>query len=59
MKFATELKNFPALNSDKKTATEKILPIDLVEAIKDSRERKNLHGPFETSEEAVRSMLED
>jgi len=59
MKFATELKNIPTFKLEKKSSAEKILPIDLIEAIKDSRERKNLHGPFETAEDAVRSMLED
>lgn len=34
-------------------------PADLKEAINDSRNRKNLHGPFDTAEEAVKSMLED
>ncbi len=34
-------------------------PDDLKEAINDSRDRKNLHGPFDTAEEAVKSMLED
>ena len=34
-------------------------PDDLKEAINDSRNRKNLHGPFDTAEEAVKSMLED
>ena len=32
---------------------------DLLEAIEDVRQRRNLHGPFKTAEEAVRSMLED
>ncbi len=41
---ATKFENFPA---------------DLKEAINDSRNRKNLHGPFDTAEEAVKSMLED
>lgn len=35
------------------------LPLDLVEAIQDTRERRNLHGPFKTAAEAVESMLED
>jgi addiction module antitoxin, relB/dinJ family len=32
---------------------------DLMEAVTDSRERRNLHGPFSSAEEAVASMLED
>ena len=32
---------------------------DLKEAIEDSRQRKNLHGPFDSAEDAVASMLED
>ena len=32
---------------------------DLMEAIEDTRLRRNLHGPFKTAEEAVASMLED
>ncbi|MCL1820488.1 MAG: type II toxin-antitoxin system RelB/DinJ family antitoxin [Oscillospiraceae bacterium] len=32
---------------------------DLLEAIEDTRLRRNLHGPFKTAEEAVASMLED
>ena len=34
------------------------LPGDLMEAIEESRARKDLHGPFDTAEEAVASMLE-
>ncbi|MDR0331208.1 MAG: type II toxin-antitoxin system RelB/DinJ family antitoxin [Chitinispirillales bacterium] len=30
----------------------------LLEAIEDTRLRRNLHGPFKTAEEAVASMLE-
>ena len=59
MALAAELKNVSTLNREKKSAAEKILPPDLLEAIKDSRERKNLHGPFKTAEDAVKSMLED
>ena len=59
MTLAAELKNISALKHKKKSASEKILPLDLLEAIKDSRERKNLHGPFQTAEDAVKSMLED
>ena len=59
MSLAAELKNVSTLNREKKSAAEKILPLDLLEAIKDSRERKNLHGPFKTAEDAVKSMLED
>lgn len=32
---------------------------DLYQAICDSRDRRNLNGPFKTAEEAVSSMLED
>ena len=35
------------------------LPADLVEAITDSREQRNLYGPFASAKEAVTSMLED
>lgn len=37
----------------------KSLPPDLLEAVNDVRERKNLHGPFESPEDAVKSILED
>ena len=55
-------KNFQTAFTDfkfGKELPEKILPDDLIEAINDTRERKNLHGPFNTAEEAVASMLED
>ena len=32
---------------------------DLSEAIEDSRNRRNLHGPYKTAEEAVAAMLEE
>ena len=32
---------------------------DLLEAIQDTRNRSNLHGPYKTAEEAVAAMLED
>jgi len=32
---------------------------ELREAMEDIRLRRNLHGPFATAEEAIRSMLED
>lgn len=35
------------------------IPDDLLEAIRDVRERRNLYGPFNSGEEAVKSMLED
>ena len=41
---STKIENFPA---------------DLQEAINDSRDRKNLHGPFDTAEEVVASIFED
>ena len=31
----------------------------LVQAIRDTRRRENLYGPFDTAEEAIASMLED
>jgi DNA-damage-inducible protein J len=31
---------------------------DLLEAIADTRNRRNLHGPYKTAEEAVAAMLE-
>ena len=30
-----------------------------MEAIQDTRDRRNLHGPYKTAEEAVTAMLED
>jgi DNA-damage-inducible protein J len=33
--------------------------IDLQEAIEDTRNRRNLHGPYKTADEAVAAMLED
>ena len=35
------------------------MPDDLMEAVRDSRTGRNLHGPFSSAEEAVASMLED
>jgi DNA-damage-inducible protein J len=32
---------------------------ELLEAIQDTRNRRNLHGPYKTAEEAVAAMLED
>jgi DNA-damage-inducible protein J len=32
---------------------------DLLEAIQDTRKRRNLHGPYKTAEAAVAAMLED
>ena len=32
---------------------------DLLQAIEDTRNRRNLHGPYKTAEEAVAAMLED
>jgi DNA-damage-inducible protein J len=32
---------------------------DLLEAITDTRSRRNLHGPYKTAEEAVAAMLND
>jgi len=36
-----------------------VLPNDLAKAVADSRERHNLHGPFDSAEEAVASMLKE
>ena len=36
-----------------------VLPNSLMEAIADSRDRRNLYGPFDSAEDAVASMLED
>lgn len=35
------------------------VPAELQEAIEDSRQRRNLTGPFDSAEAAVASMLED
>ena len=32
---------------------------DLLEAVTDTRNRRNLHGPYKTGEEAVTAMLAD
>jgi DNA-damage-inducible protein J len=32
---------------------------DLLEAIADTRGRKNLHGPYTSAKDAIQSMLED
>ena len=32
---------------------------DLLEAIQDTRSRRNLHGPYKTAKEAVAAMLKD
>ena len=32
---------------------------ELLEAIEDTRTRRNLHGPYKTAEEAVAAMLEE
>ena len=32
---------------------------DLLEALDDTRNRRNLHGPYKTAEDAVAAMLED
>ena len=39
--------------------THRIPMEDLLEAVQDAREGKNVFGPFDTAEEAVASMLED
>lgn len=51
----------PIKNLDEKISLidEKNLPEDLIEAIEDIRLNRNLHGPFETAEDAIKSMLED
>jgi hypothetical protein len=50
------VKNFPEKESsyDKKN-----LPKDLIEAIEDVRLNRNLYGPFENAEDAIKSMLEN
>ena len=40
-------------------AKRRVAKPDLLEAIEDTRRRRNLHGPFKTAEEAVASMLEE
>ena len=42
-----------------KRVREKIPGAELREAMEDVRLGRNLHGPFTTAKEAVRSMLED
>lgn len=37
----------------------KTIPPSLMEAVQDSRMRKNLKGPFDSADAAVSSMLED
>lgn len=37
----------------------KSIPSTLAQAISDSRNHQNLHGPFESGEAAVAAMLED
>ena len=41
------------------TVQHKTIPNALQDAIYDSRFRHNLHGPFDSAEEAVAAMLED
>ena len=43
------------VNSD----IQKNLPDDLLTAIKDTREHRNLNGPFNSAADALKSMLED
>jgi len=38
---------------------ERVPNAELYEAMEDVRLQRNLHGPYTTAEEAVRSMLED
>ena len=54
-----EKKIFLNFKTEKKSARNENLPAELLEAVNDSRNRKNLHGPFDSAEEAVESMLED
>ena len=42
-----------------KRINERILNDDLSEAMDDVKMRRNLHGPYQSAEEAVRSMLEE
>ena len=46
---------FPSLRLDTSTA----IPYQLQKAIYDRRSRKDLHGPFDSAEDAVASMLDD
>jgi len=51
---------FKAVLSQRKIPFEIAAPKpDLLEAIEDTRRRRNLHGPFPTAEEAVAAMLEE
>ena len=50
------IKNFREKNT---FDNQKKLPKDLMAAVEDVRLNRNLHGSFETAEEAVKSMLED
>ena len=52
-------KSFQKFETEKIFSHTKKISFDLAEAIKDSREQKNLYGPFETAKDAVKSMLED
>ena len=41
------------------SAQHKAIPNSLQEAVYDSRFRQNLHGPYDSAEDAVATMLED
>lgn len=50
----TSIKNF-----NPPTDIETTLPSDLMEAVQDCLEFRNLYGPFNSAEDALKSMLED
>ena len=54
--YKLPVKNFAVIKS---SSNENYLPEDLIEAIEDVKLKRNLHGPFDTAEDAVKSMLED
>lgn len=58
-KVSRARKPFLNFRREKQSTQPENLPPDLMEAINDSRERKNLHGSFDSAEEAVKAMLED
>lgn len=43
----------------KSSDDEKNLPEDIIEAIEDVRLNRNLHGPFDSAEDAIKSILEN
>ena len=53
LKAAQEYDGFPFPITHKKPSDE------LLEAVEDARQHRNLHGPYKTAEDAVAAMLED